>query len=93
MLLTVYRKTRIDKTMANMTPLQREVADVMLISLRARLHAARGYILNTSLQLECNLLCAQISALESHPEQKVREMCVCNDKDGIHHPNCPAGRE
>lgn len=50
--------------MTNMTPLQKEVADIMLISLRARLLRAGGYIWNTDMQLECELLRAQIAALE-----------------------------
>jgi len=47
----------------SMTPLQREIADVMLISLHARLNRAISFTLNRDLYLECELLRAQIAAL------------------------------
>jgi len=43
---------------------RKDAVEVELISLRARLEAARGYVLNTSMQVECNVLRRQIEALE-----------------------------
>ncbi len=37
----------------------------LIISLRARLKACAGYIYNTQLQVECDIISKQIKALES----------------------------
>ena len=42
----------------------KEIIQVELISLKARLKEASRYTLNVDLQLECELLRAQIKALE-----------------------------
>ena len=49
----------------------KEIIYVQLISLKARLKCASDYIYNTDLQLESNLLRAQITALEEAYKKEV----------------------
>lgn len=51
-------------------PIIQDIIKIQIISLKARKKAAQGYILNTKLQIECNLLAAQIRALEIELEKQ-----------------------
>ena len=49
-----------------------DILKVQIISLKARKKAAQGYILNKNLQLEGELLAAQIKALETELEKQIQ---------------------